>query len=77
MDIRFLKAAQIELDESFIFYEDQMTGLGYEFIDEVEDTIKQIRAHSDAWTQFSERTRRCLVKRFPFGVIYQIRKMKY
>ena len=74
MEIRLLKAAQLELDESFIYYEEQLEGLGHEFVSEIETAVKQIKAHSDAWTQFSERTRRYLVKRFPFSVIYQIRK---
>ena len=73
MEIRLLKAAQLELDESFIYYEEQMEGLGFEFVSEIEAAIKQIKSHSEAWSQFSERTRRCLVKKFPFGVIYQIR----
>ena len=32
MDVRVLKTAQIELDESFDYYEQQIEGLGYDFI---------------------------------------------
>lgn len=62
MEIRFLKAAQLELDESFIYYEEQMAGLRFEFIHEIENAIKQIEMHSEAWTQFSKRSRRYLEK---------------
>jgi len=72
--IRLLKAAQSELDDGFIYYEDQISGLGYEFTDEIFATIKRIRLNPEAWTTFSKRTRRCLVHRFPYGVIYQVRK---
>jgi hypothetical protein len=74
MEIRFLKAAQLELDESFIYYEEQIAGLGFEFIHEIKNAIKQIKVHSEAWAEYSNRTRRYLVKKFPFGVIYQIRE---
>lgn len=73
MDIRFLQAAQYELDDSFDYYEQQSNGLGYDFLNEVLAAIKRIRYNPEAWTQISERTRRCLLNRFPFGVIYQIR----
>jgi len=73
MDVRFLTTAQIELDESFDFYEEQIEGLGYDFIMEVLATVKRIKNNPEAWTQLSARTRRCLINRFPFGIIYQVR----
>lgn len=74
MVIRLLKAAQKELDEGFIYYEEQSERLGYEFVNEIFKTLKRIKLNPTSWTPFSNRTRRCLVHRFPYGVIYQIRK---
>ncbi|MFP8490320.1 type II toxin-antitoxin system RelE/ParE family toxin [Gracilimonas sp. Q87] len=72
MEIRLLNVAQQEMDESFEFYEEQMAGLGHDFLAEILATLKRIKQDTDAWTPFSNRTRRCLVNRFPFGVVYQV-----
>ena len=74
MNITLLKAAQIELDEGFDYYEEQSPGLGYAFVDEMFVTLKRIKQNPTSWTPFTDRTRRCLTHRFPYGVIYQFRK---
>jgi plasmid stabilization system protein ParE len=74
MEIRLLNAAEVELDDGYIYYEDQVKGLGDEYIEEVLNTFKRIKVNPKAWTLFSKRTRRCLVHRFPYGIIYQIRE---
>ena len=62
------------MDESFAYYEQQVTGLGHDFLAEILATLKRIKENPEAWHSFSNRTRRCLVNRFPFGIIYQLRK---
>lgn len=74
MEIRLLKPAQNEMDRAFEYYEKQMPGLGQEFADDVLSTIERIRLHANAWSPFSIRTRRCLTVKFPYGIIYQIKK---
>lgn len=73
MEIQLLDAAQQEMDESFEFYEEQMAGLGHDFLTEILAALKRIKQNTEAWTPFSERTRRCLVNRFPYGIVYQVR----
>ena len=74
MEIRLLKSAQAEMDDGITYYEEQVNGLGFEFLDEILDTFKRIKLNPDAWSPLSKRTRRCLVHRFPYGIIYQIRE---
>ena len=74
MEIRLLKSAQTELDEGIDWYEEQLSGLGDEFLNEILQTIKRIRVNPYGWTEFSKLTRRCLVHKFPYGIIYQIRE---
>jgi hypothetical protein len=74
VEIRLLRPAQIELDEGIIYYEEQVRGLGFEFLNEITDTFKRIKLNPDAWAPFSKRARKCLVHRFPYGIIYQIRE---
>ena len=40
------------------------------FVDEVEAGIARILAHPEAWSPLEGGVRRCLLKRFPFGVYY-------
>jgi hypothetical protein len=64
------KAAE-ELNEAVQYYELCQPGLGLEFAEEVYATIARIAAYPNAWTALSKNTRRCLVNRFPFGVIFR------
>ena len=72
-DYEFLEPAQIELEEEVKYYNEQQAGLGYDFAKEVADTIARILKYPEAWIRLSKRTRRCRTKRFPYGVVYQIR----
>ena len=74
MTLRFLSIAKIELDQSFEYYESQKPKLGESFLQEVRQGVNRIKNHPTAWTRISKRTRRCLLNKFPFGIIYQIRE---
>ncbi len=73
MKVEFLSIAEAELVEAVSYYNGQSEGLGYEFAVEVRQTISRILRFPDAWTRLSVHTRRCRTKRFPYGVVYQIR----
>lgn len=73
MTYSFLAPARDELEEAIRFYDQRRVGLGDEFAEEVESTIKRILDHPRAWHPVSPRARRCRTRRFPYGVIYQIR----
>lgn len=70
---KFLDAAQAEFDESIAYYEEQREGLGFEFAEEVEQALERIEHYPEAWTKLSSRVCRCLVNRFPYGVLYEVR----
>jgi plasmid stabilization system protein ParE len=73
MNVEFLEAARAEFIEAVEYYNEQQEGLGFEFSDEVRSTIERIIQYPEAWSLISKRTRRCRTKRFPFGIIYQVR----
>lgn len=74
MRIRFLDVAQVELDEAVNYYNYEANGLGAEFLAEILEGIDRIAKFPEAWQPCSKRTRRCLVRRFPYGIIYQRRE---
>jgi plasmid stabilization system protein ParE len=71
---RFLSPAQRELAEAVEYYERAAPGLGLEFLDEIERTVKRVMVHPEAWTRVTEHHRRCRTRRFPYGLIYTVDK---
>jgi len=73
MNIRFLAVAERELDEAIAYYHHEKDGLGHLFWLDVKHTLGRIAAFPNAWHPLSAHTRRCRLRRFPFGLIYQVR----
>ena len=73
MKIRFHPEAEKELNEVVDYYNACEDGLGLEFAREIHSIINNICKFPDAWTPLSQNTRRCLLRRFPYGVVYQYR----
>ena len=74
MRIDFLDPADAEFIAAIAYYNLQSEGLGYEFAAEIKRTIERILQFPNAWVPLSKRTRRCRTNRFPYGLIYQIRR---
>jgi len=72
MKYSFHPEAREEFLNAINYYEECNTGLGLEFGNEIYSTIQRIIQFPYAWPAFSNNTRRCLTKRFPFGIIYQL-----
>ena len=72
--VEFLEVAQQELDDAFEYYEYQQDGLGFRFVQEVYHAVTLIKTYPQGWSKISKNTRRCLVKTFPYGIIYQVRE---
>ena len=72
MKIEFLEAAEIELDEAFKWYEAQQKNLGMQFLTEFDAAIRRISAYPKSYALLENGVRRCLIKRFPYGVLYGI-----
>lgn len=72
MRVRFLDPAQQELDETISYYNAELAGLGEAFLLEAMSAIERIRQYPKAWHSLSKSTRRCRLKRFPYGLIYAV-----
>ena len=71
MTVEFLRIAMVELEDAVAYYNQQSEGFGYQFAVEVQKTLHRIVEFPEAWPVVSERTRRCRLRRFPYGVIYR------
>ncbi|MEX2683166.1 MAG: type II toxin-antitoxin system RelE/ParE family toxin [Candidatus Sigynarchaeota archaeon] len=67
----FLPDASRELEEAILFYEQRSGGLGKQFEEEIESAVKNIENDPALWPFFKGITRRCLLKRFPFAILYR------
>ena len=70
--VLFHAEAEAELVAAAADYEAHTTGLGVEFIAEVERATRALVSYPRIGHRFSRRLRRVLVRRFPYGVLYRI-----
>ena len=71
-DIKILDAAEEELDEAFEYYEYEMEGLGKRFLKEFRKGLNRIIAYTKAWRPVKGNVRKCVLKKFPYNIIYAI-----
>ena len=71
MNISFFEVAELELDDAFKHYESIQQGLGFRFISEVEFSIARIIKFPNSYAEIGGLSHRCLVHKFPYGLIYQ------
>ncbi len=63
-----------EADEEFVeavaYYEGCEIGLGLDFAREIHAAIRNALDYPALWPEIEDEVRRCLVHRFPYGVLY-------
>ena len=70
MNLRVASAAETEIAEALRYYEQQSPGLGRELLIEYEAALRRIIDHPEAWRRIGPNSRRCLIRRFPYGIVY-------
>lgn len=73
MRFHFHPEADAEFNQAVEYYEQCRSGLGLEFAEEVYAAIARISEYPNAGSPMSEKTRRCLTHRFPFGIVYRLK----
>jgi plasmid stabilization system protein ParE len=79
MTLEILPEALEEMESAFLFYESQVPRLGLQFLSKVGEGFHRILLNPLAWAlsqEGSSKTYRCLVRTFPFGLIYKINEKK-
>jgi plasmid stabilization system protein ParE len=67
----FLAEARQEMNRAASFYESRSPGLGAGFLTAIEQAIADIREHPRRWPMVRSQTRRRLLGRFPYGILYR------
>ena len=62
--------AEAELEEAFVWYEQQVAGLGSQFLLALDATINSLRRNPFQCPVVHKQVRRALVRRFPYQVCY-------
>jgi plasmid stabilization system protein ParE len=72
MKFCFLPEADNDLRQAIKYYEDCQNELGLDFLIEFDKAIRRIVEYPQAWQEISNNFRRCLLSRFPYGIIYSV-----
>lgn len=73
--VEFHPDALAELERAKAWYDGQRPGLGESFFQEITTAISRIREAPNTWPDYRQGTRRFLVHRFPFAIIYSQRSV--
>ena len=72
--VTILHEAEIELWEAVEFYENRCAGLGLDFGKEIKAALEIVQQSPSRWPIHKDGTRRYLVHRFPYFVVYVLHK---
>jgi toxin ParE1/3/4 len=72
MRVTYHPGAEIEIAEAARFYEQQVSGLGGQFLEEYDSAVRRICRSPTAWRVIAGDTRRFLMARFPYGIYYRV-----
>ncbi|MFH0976058.1 MAG: type II toxin-antitoxin system RelE/ParE family toxin [Spirochaetota bacterium] len=75
-DIKILSDAQLALMNAVRLYEEKSKGLGMRLLSEIESSLEIIRRFPECCPVRSDDTRRYLINRFPYLIIYTFHKKK-
>lgn len=66
----FINKASEELHDVVRYYNNERQGLGFEFANEVKATLSRICFYPETWLEIDPGIRKCIVKRFPYALLY-------
>jgi plasmid stabilization system protein ParE len=62
-----------ELEAAALWYEERQPGLGEDFLNEFERTLRQIVAEPERWRKIGGNNRKLNFHRFPYAIVYSMR----
>jgi plasmid stabilization system protein ParE len=74
--VKFHADAEAEMIAAAAYYERQQENLGRRFLASVQDAINRILLNPRLYPAVEPGVRRCLVKTFPFGILFRDRQRR-
>jgi hypothetical protein len=74
MNVIFTELAAKELMDAQSLYEIEIQGLGNAFLIEMKKAIQRISNFPEAWPVLANEIRKCVVRKFPYNLVYSIEK---
>jgi len=74
LPVKFHPEASRETEETRAWYERQKKNLGAEFLQEIENAMEKIQQAPAAWLNYKFGTKRILVHRFPYSIVYRTKE---
>ncbi|MGB5635852.1 MAG: type II toxin-antitoxin system RelE/ParE family toxin [Waterburya sp.] len=68
----FHPEALAEYSEAVQYYAEQRVEVAQAFIDAIEDAVYRIKESPTRYVVINEDVRRCMTRRFPYGILYTI-----
>lgn len=65
--------AEQELEAAALWYQEHESGLGDDFLDEFERTLRRIVGEPERWRKIRGENRRLNFHRFPYAIVYSLR----
>ena len=75
-DLIIRSKAEAELVDAFNWYENQVSGLGSDYLNTVDAALSGIQRNPAVHPIVHGKVRRCLVRRFPYAIFYLIEPTK-
>lgn len=72
MQLLVRPAAAADIDDAFLWYEQQRPGLGADFLRTVDNALAAIQRSPQLHAVIHRNTQRALLRRFPYGIYYRI-----
>ena len=72
MTVHLRPAAAADLEDAALWYDNQRSGLGAEFLAEVASSLVRISDNPRQFGILHRETRRCLLRRFPYGLFFRV-----
>lgn len=64
--------AERDMRDAYVWYEKQVQGLGANFLLNVDAALRSLQRNPSQYPLVHREIRRCLVRRFPYGILYVV-----